>query len=406
MQRRRKRIAGWLLLSLAVLLLATVAAVRIKGVVLLNAEGRATGYLLQSGEWVLNEYPNFPASIDGPYVFTVDGQRQQLRIEPDPDGAMKARTLPVTDARIEVRVDDAAGTCFEVPLRDHYPRAELDVPMPPRLLVASDFEGEFDAFTTLLRQQDVIDDGLHWRFGDGHLVLVGDMVDRGHNVLPLLWLVYRLEAEAEAAGGRLHYVLGNHEQRLLTGQTRSVAKKYYGSFRLAGRAQRELFDESSELGRWLRSKPVLQKVGDYLFMHGGLSPEVLALSPSLAEIDGHAARYLTTPPDSVDDTRARQILWEADGVLWYRGLAMARDDTPKADAGHVRQALQHFAARHIVIGHTLAEHVGSDYDGAVIRVDVHHASGRNEALLVEGDAAYRVDGQGLRTALSPAVNLD
>src|SRR3546814_7468717 len=32
----------------------------------------------------------------------------------------------------------------------------------------------------------------------------------------------------------------------------------------------------TELGRWLRSKPVLVKVGDTLFAHGGISPRVLA----------------------------------------------------------------------------------------------------------------------------------
>jgi len=61
----------------------------------------------------------------------------------------------------------------------------------------------------------VIDARLHWIYGDGQVVLVGDMVDRGRNVLPLLWLVYRIEAEAKAAGGALHDVLRNHEQKLL-----------------------------------------------------------------------------------------------------------------------------------------------------------------------------------------------
>ena len=31
-----------------------------------------------------------------------------------------------------------------------------------------------------------------------HLVLIGDMVDRGNNVVPLLWLIYK-EAEAKLA---------------------------------------------------------------------------------------------------------------------------------------------------------------------------------------------------------------
>lgn len=366
----------------------------------------ASSTVASSNDLLVDGPPAHPVAIDGPYVFSVQGQRQQLSLQPGTDGVIAARIAPVKAAQIEVLVDHAAGTRFTVPLRSDYPRASVTVPMPARLLVASDFEGEFDAFTGLMRAHGVIDDQLHWRFGDGQLVLVGDMVDRGNNVLPLLWLIYRLEAEAEAAGGRLHYVLGNHEQRLLTGQTRDVTPKYLGSYRLSGRSQLELFDEHSELGRWLRSKPVLLKVGDYLFMHGGLSPQVLALKPSLDEIDRYAAKHLTTRPDDVGDARAKATVWDRNGVLWYRGLAMSLDDMPKAETAHVDAVLKLFGVRHIVIGHTLAEHVGQDYDGAVIRVDVHHASGTHEALLVEGDAAYRVDAQGQRSALLPAVNLD
>ena len=85
---------------------------------------------------------------------------------------------------------------------------------------------------------------------------------------------------------------------------------------------------------------------------------------------------------------------------------MSLEDMPKATPEHVQQVLQHFGVRHIAIGHTLVESIGHDFDGAVIRVDVHHVGGTREALLVEADAAYRVDDQGQRTALLPAVNLD
>jgi hypothetical protein len=56
----------------------------------------------------------------------------------------------------------------------------------------------------------VDNDSLDWTYGSGYLVLIGDMVDRGTNVVPLLWLIYKLEAQAQLARGNIHYILGSN----------------------------------------------------------------------------------------------------------------------------------------------------------------------------------------------------
>lgn len=394
------------ILFLVVALCLFFAAVRFSGVAISSADGRVLGYSSATGEWLAMEYPAHPARIDGPYVYLHGGGRHQLRLRAGAKGVVEAQRSAVTAGEIEVEVDRSGADGFTVPLRSEYPRGATTVPMPSRLLVASDFEGDFDAFTQLMQANGVIDEQLHWNFGDGQLVLVGDMVDRGRNVVPLLWLIYRLEDEATAAGGALHYVLGNHEQKLLNGRTSDVDRKYLGTIRLARQSHRALWDERSELGRWLRSKPVLIKVGGYLFTHGGVSPDVLALKPTLDEIDRHAAAVMTADPRDIDDPRAKVLIWDKMGVLWYRGLARGSEEIPKADPAHVERVLQHFGVRHVVIGHTLARHIGHDYGGAVVRVDVDHAGGTREAVLIEGDAIHRVDANGVQTALARAVNSD
>ena len=57
----------------------------------------------------------------------------------------------------------------------------------------------------------------------------------------------------------------------------------------------------------------------------------------------------------------------------------------------------------IVIGHTPTEHVGQDYDGRVIRTDVHHAGGTSEGVLFESGKPWRVDTSGRRSPLVQAV---
>ena len=66
----------------------------------------------------------------------------------------------------------------------------------------SDIEGNFQAFRDFLINAKVIDTGLNWTFGDKHLVLVGDFVDRGASVTQVLWLIHKLEQQACAPAGR------------------------------------------------------------------------------------------------------------------------------------------------------------------------------------------------------------
>lgn len=402
MKLRIKRVVQVLGIGALLLVLVVVAMMRFKGVMIGRYDGRYIGYSIRTHEWLFNEYPPVPAERDGPYVLEQADKRIALALEPRAGGAAVALRKPVTDT-VEVVVDDAANTRFRVPLRKAHPRAAVQWPMPERLLAVSDLEGNFEAAIRLLRAQGVIDADLHWRYGRGQLVLVGDMVDRGNNVVPLLWLLYRLEGEATAAGGALHYVLGNHEQYLLQGRMKSAHKKYYGTARASGIDYDQLWSAQSELGRWLRSKPVMIRVGDTLFTHGGVSPQVLATGLDLAALDRLAARYNGVFARA-DGDGMEAILGNA-GLPWYRGMAKATETAPLASSAHVDAVLAHFGARRIAIGHTLAAHVGSSYGGRVLRTDVAHADGVIEGLLLDADGDWRVNAAGLRAPLQPALNL-
>jgi len=291
-------------------------------------------------------------------------------------------------------------------LRKAYQRSELSIPSPKKLFAISDLEGEFDTMVHLLQGNGVIDHALNWSYGSGHLVLIGDMVDRGRNVVPLLWLIYKLEGEAKLAGGDVHFVLGNHERYLLDGRTKSVASKYYGTFRTTEMSQRELWSEKSELGRWLRSKPVMLKIGSTLFVHAGISPKVLSMDPSLQSIDKEAENNFVTD-DVVRRTIDGSVIHDANGILFYRGLALDRsaDDLgEKASTAHVNQVLEKFKVDRIAIGHTLATNISHDYDEKVIRVDVHHSGEVSEGLVIKDNTLWRADDKGKMFPLKQVEN--
>jgi hypothetical protein len=100
-----------------------------------------------------------------------------------------------------------------------------------KMLILSDIEGNFAAFRKLLQANHVIDDNFNWTFEKNHLVLIGDFVDRGTMVTEVLWLIYSLEEKASAAGGYVHYILGNHEIMNMSNDLRYVQDRYIRTLR-------------------------------------------------------------------------------------------------------------------------------------------------------------------------------
>ena len=73
-----------------------------------------------------------------------------------------------------------------------------------RILAISDIHGAYDAAIATLQKSNVIDGSLAWSGGKTHLVITGDLLDRGPESRRVMDLIMRLEYEAPLAGGRVH----------------------------------------------------------------------------------------------------------------------------------------------------------------------------------------------------------
>src|SRR5512139_707237 len=73
-----------------------------------------------------------------------------------------------------------------------------------RIVAIGDIHGTYDKFVSLLRGTGLVDEAMSWKGGDDHLVLAGDLVDRGPDDRKVMELVMRLQNEARAAGGAVH----------------------------------------------------------------------------------------------------------------------------------------------------------------------------------------------------------
>ena len=94
-----------------------------------------------------------------------------------------------------------------------------------RVVAISDVHGAYDAMVETLRNVDILNDELSWTGGTSHLVIVGDLLDRGPRSRDAMDLLMRLEVEAQSAGGRVHVLIGNHESMNMIGDLRYVRKE-------------------------------------------------------------------------------------------------------------------------------------------------------------------------------------
>ncbi|MEE8522626.1 MAG: metallophosphoesterase [Thermoanaerobaculia bacterium] len=180
----------------------------------------------------------------------------------------------------------------------------------PSVIAIGDLHGSYDKLIQLIGGAGLIDEDRRWTGGEAHLVVAGDFLDRGPGDRPIMDLLRQLQQQSEAAGGRVHVLLGNHEVMNLVRDTRyvhqdsyrdfvgdetkrdrqnawkkffsiSVGSRNLGELRTSFNRQflpgyfgrLKLFERDGEYGAWLLGLPAIVKINDVAYVHGGLKEE-------------------------------------------------------------------------------------------------------------------------------------
>lgn len=341
-----------------------------------------------------------------------------------------------------------------------------------RVVAVGDVHGSFDGLTAILQEAGILDEDLKWAGADATYIQLGDLFDRGPSVREVIDLIMRLQGEAKAAGGRVECILGNHETMNLTGFYRDNNVEVYSTFvdaksekrhkklwlavkdfrELRGMptdevARQEWMDEhpigwleytqalgpKGVYGKWLRTLPAAVTIGDVLFIHGGVSPQVAgwtvdeinatvkkelktfdrarqylvsqSLVPptaSFVEI-GDMVRsiiYLAEQEDSTDILRrhAEQleplagidswVMMSPEGPLWFRGASRWSEEEHGVEMAAL---LDGIGAETVVVGHTPDPEgtIRPRFGGRVIIIDTgmlssYYTGGRPSALEIDG----------------------
>jgi hypothetical protein len=224
-------------------------------------------------------------------------------------------------------------------------------------------------------------------------------MDRGDQSKEAFDLLIRLQKEAVESGGKVHFLLGNHEEMNITGivfrQPQYVSPKQFASFlpekyrtkkenefraqlqnlsEIEANSDTSLLDSymetkwrnlmsdeeaqalyvntfNEDYGRWICEQNAVIKINDIIFSHGGIS-ERYADWP-LQEINDvlryELNEFRRAYKRGITPRLKRRILYEPDSPLWNRDLATKEE---KTYGRIVKKILKNHRANYMVVAHT------------------------------------------------------
>ncbi len=266
---------------------------------------------------------------------------------------------------------------------------------PTRVVAVGDVHGDLARARAAFALGGLVDDDGRWSGGSTVVVQVGDQLDRGHEERALMDWLAGLRVQAEAAGGRVVPLLGNHEIMNAQGDFRYVSPRGFEDFAdqaehlpeaLKGRVPPKVqgraaaFLPGGSFARRLANQPVTFAHGGTLFVHGGLHKE--HVDYGLQRLNEETQAWLrgeraSLPYPMLTDT----------APVWTRALSVG---SPQAEACAEAEALlDRLGLQRMVVAHTpQPTGIGSVCDGRVWRVDVglsEHYGGPLQVLEIVGD---------------------
>lgn len=217
-----------------------------------------------------------------------------------------------------------------------------------------------------------------WIGGSLTIVQTGDLIGRSEDERQVLDFVFDIREKAEVAGGKVHNLIGNHEVMGARVDNQAVGLDPFPGYvdlpnlalddpRLQSlpenqRARGAALMAGGPYAKRFAEFPTVLRLGDTVFVHGGLVPRWAAYGIEQINLDvsqwflGH-----TTEPDAalgVDD---------GDRAMWTRQFSSAVDAT---DCEALAQSLSILGAKRMIVAHTVQSAIAAYCDNRVWVVDV------------------------------------
>lgn len=268
-------------------------------------------------------------------------------------------------------------------------------PAPRRLVAIGDLHGDLAATRAALRLAGAIDGEDRWIGEELVVVQTGDQLDRGDDELEILDLLESLGAQARLAGGEVHVLNGNHELMNAKLDMRYVTVGGYldfleppiGDASMATpqnvvdgvSARIKAMRPGGPIALRLAERNVVVIVGDTVFVHGGILPQVAEYG--IERLNQETRQWLRKERECPPE-----LLFPSEGPIWSRHYS---DEPDENDCAMLTEALDRLGATRMVVGHTIQETgISPACEEKVWRIDVGMAAaygGEVGILEISGD---------------------
>jgi hypothetical protein len=269
-----------------------------------------------------------------------------------------------TVRRITVAAGSESSFAIAGRLSDHkqlYQIHKNPQPLPEEIqnldsiLIIGQTNGAYWKLNRYLQSNKVIDADGHWTWGKGHLVFTGNIIGNNNQLTQHLWLLYKLEHEAAAAGGGVHFLLGEHEVMLAQGNFQPINKDEIAFLKTRNVSYTDQFNGQSVFGQWIRSRHTALRLNNLLIAYAGISPSFAENGSSLPQLNQQVRAALLQPA-----TEAHPSLF------------------PHVKPGHnnlqqqyIDRLLEQYKATHLITANVIQDSIITDLNGKVVSVSVN-----------------------------------
>jgi hypothetical protein len=268
-------------------------------------------------------------------------------------------------------------------------------PAPSLIVAIGDLHGDLEVTRKALRLAGAIDESDVWIGGKLVVVQTGDAIDRGDDDRKILDLLERLKADAKKAGGELIALSGNHELMNAQLDFRYVTPGAFTAFgdvkpsdaviprisnvEVSARGRAAAFAPGGSYAAMIAERPIVVKVGDSVFVHGGILPKHVKYG--LDKMDEEIRAWLSGTRSDLP-----KIVSSEDGPVWTRMYSAAPS---REDCAVLSEALTALGAKRMVMGHTVQRNgINPACDDRAWRIDTGLSKffgGKLEVLEIRGD---------------------
>lgn len=206
-----------------------------------------------------------------------------------------------------------------------------DLPSVPRIVAIGDIHGDIKRLNDALVRLGVINTRLEWvaQPQNTYVIQVGDQIDskcrdpqcdwEATPDVRVLFFMHHLDRIARQHGGRVISLIGNHEVMNMLGDFSYVSDKSMMAF-CNPTVRRMSFKPGGHIAKkYLSHRPVIVKIGSYVFCHAGVTMDHLAVLPNIFKVNDIFRAYsLGEDLQPADGLALVELVFGQTGLVWTR----------------------------------------------------------------------------------------